>query len=90
MIAPLEPEVKADIEDNTLEAEEETEGSEEGSEDEVDFDIDEFDEDSFNEIGESYLRKVYENVKSFKTRKVSSAGNKLVVEGLITFKSILR
>lgn len=87
MIAPLEPEVKADIEDNTLETEEETEGSEEDSEDEVDFDIDEFDEDSFNEIGESYLRKVYENVKSFKTRKVSSAGNKLVVEGLITFKS---
>lgn len=87
MIAPIEPDVKADIEDNTLEAEEETEGSEEASEDEVDFDIDEFDEDSFNEIGESYLRRVYENVNSFKTRKVSSSGNKLVVEGLITFKS---
>jgi len=84
MIAPIEPEVKADIEDNTLDSEEETEA---GSEEEVEFDVDDFDEESFDEIGESYLRKVYENVTSYKTKKVSSSGNKLVVEGLITFKS---
>ena len=84
MIAPIEPELKADIEDNTLEAEEKTEA---GPEEEVEFDVDDFDEESFDEIGESYLRKVYENVTSYKTKKVSSAGNKLVVEGLITFKS---
>lgn len=84
MIAPIEPELKADIEDNTLEAEEETEA---GPEEEVEFDVDDFDEESFDEIGESYLRKVYENVTSYKTKKVSSVGNKLVVEGLITFKS---
>lgn len=82
MIAPIEPEVKADIEDNTEEVAEE--GSEE---EEVDFDVEDFDEESFDEIGESYLRKVYENVTSYKTKKVSSDGNKLVVEGLITFKS---
>ena len=80
MIAPIEPEVKADIEDNIEEI------GEEGSE-EVDFDVDDFDEESFDEIGESYLRRVYENVTSYKTKKVSSDGNKLVVEGLITFKS---
>ena len=82
MIAPIEPEVKADIEDNIEEV-----GEEGSEEEEVDFDVEDFDEESFDEIGESYLRKVYENVTSYKTKKVSSDGNKLVVEGLITFKS---
>lgn len=82
MIAPIEPEVKADIEDNIEEV-----GEEGSEEEEVDFDVEDFDEESFDEIGESYLRRVYENVTSYKTKKVSSDGNKLVVEGLITFKS---
>ncbi len=51
------------------------------------FDIDDFDEESFDEIGESYLRKVYENVDSFLTESVNSLGKKLTVEGLITFTS---
>lgn len=52
-----------------------------------DIDLDEFDETEFDYLGESYLKKVYENVKSYKTSKASIAGNKLKLEGIITFKS---
>ena len=52
-----------------------------------DIDIDEFDEEEFDELGEKYLRNVYENVKSFKTTGGRLRGNKLMLEGLITFKS---
>lgn len=53
----------------------------------VDVDFDEFDEKGFDQLGENYLRNVYENVKSFKTTSVSTCGNTLKLEGLITFKS---
>ena len=46
MIAPLSDEVKADIET--------------GSDDTVDVDVDDFSEEDFDELGESYLKKVYE------------------------------
>lgn len=51
-------------------------------------DFDDFDDDGFNKLGEGYLKEVYENVKSFKTTasKLTKDG-RLVVEGLITFKS---
>lgn len=52
-----------------------------------DVDIDEFDEESFDELGESYLKNVYENVKSYKTESGKFLGNKLMLEGVITFKS---
>ena len=52
-----------------------------------DVDIDEFDETEFDELGESYLKRVYENVKSYKTVKAATNGNKLKLEGIITFKS---
>lgn len=54
---------------------------------ELDFDIDEVDEESIDELGESYMKRVYENVDSFKTSNVSTASNKLIIEGIITFKS---
>lgn len=54
---------------------------------EDDFIADDFDEESFDELGEAYLKKVYENIDAFKTTNVSSCGKKLAVEGLITFKS---
>lgn len=63
----------------------EDEGSPEDSE--LDLDIDEVDEESIDELGESYLKRVYENVDSFKTSNVSTASNKLIIEGIITFKS---
>ena len=33
-------------------------------------DIEDFDEESFDELGESYLKEVYDNVNSYKTTKV--------------------
>lgn len=56
-------------------------------EDSEDVDVDEFDEDSFDGLGESYLRRCYENVNGFKTTKVTCNENKLMVEGNISFKS---
>lgn len=52
-----------------------------------DFDIDDFDEGSFDELGESYLTRIYENVDKYATSKVSQNGNKVIIEGNITFKS---
>lgn len=83
MLAPLEPEVEEEIEETTEEeAPEEAEGEEE-----IDYDIEDFDEETFDDLGESYLRKVYENVNSFKTSSVTEKGNKWIVEGKITFNS---
>jgi len=52
-----------------------------------DIDIDDFSEEEFNELGESYLKNVYENVNSFKVNNVSQGQNKLVIEGIIGFSS---
>lgn len=78
MLAPVDIETK-----NNLMAEFEPEEGEE----EVDVDFDEFDEEGFDELGESYLKKIYENVNSFKTSKVREQGNGLKIEGLIKFSS---
>jgi hypothetical protein len=78
-IAPLEDETKMEIEANSDE--------EPVGEEEVSTEIGEFDEESFNELGESYLKKVYDNVQSFKTTSVGATPKKLVVEGLIKFSS---
>lgn len=85
MIAPLEPEVEDQIENNQEEEEIKEEPTED--EEEIDYDIDDFDEETFDDLGESYLRKVYENVNSFRTSKVTEKGNKWIVEGRITFNS---
>lgn len=52
-----------------------------------DIDIDDFSEEEFNELGESYLKRVYENVNSFKVNNVSQKKNKLIIEGIIGFSS---
>lgn len=52
-----------------------------------DIDIDEFSEEDFDELSEKYLKKVYENVDSYKTTSGKVRGNLLMLEGLITFKS---
>ena len=88
MIAPLDSEEQADIEANSAEddlAAEDELSLEEPVEDEGEFD--EFDEESFDEMGESYMRKVYENVDSFKTTNVSEHNDQLIVEGVIKFSS---
>lgn len=77
VIAPVDSEVQAEIETNGAD-------DEEGIED---IDIDEFSEDDFDELGESYLKKVYENVNSYKTTSGTVNGNKIKLEGVITFNS---
>ena len=76
IIAPISTEIEDEFKVETPEDEEE-----------IDVSFDEFEESDFDELGESYLRKVYENVKSFKTTSGSINGNQLKLEGLITFKS---
>lgn len=49
--------------------------------------IDEFDEESFDELEEKYLKGIYENVTSYKTTKGSMEGDKIILEGVITFAS---
>lgn len=86
VIAPLDDETKSEIENNDIEGEEET-GEEETGEEEVEADIDEFDTDNFDELGESFLKKSYNNVDAFKTTGVKVKNNSIKVEGLISFKS---
>lgn len=81
-----EAEVLAPVPTEVADTIEETEESP-WPEEEVDYDVEDFDSDSFDELGEAYLKAVYENVNSYKTTDVSSQGNTLVVEGLIKFKS---
>lgn len=74
-----------------LAAEEETKEVEEGAVEEMpdleDVEIEEVDEASFDSLGESYLKRAYNNVKSFKTQKAMQSKNALVLEGKIEFKS---
>lgn len=85
-------EVVADVEEEVTTEEGSTETLEEPSEEiepeaETALDIDELDEDSFNELGESYFKRVYDNVNSFQVIGGSIEDNKFLVEGLITFNS---
>lgn len=102
-IAPIPDDMKRDIEmrseeeNSEEEAEENSEDSvdieskeetKENKEDRfVDVDVNEFDEESFDKLGESFLKNVYNNVDSFKTTEVSSTKNNIFVEGLIKFTS---
>ena len=89
MIAPLDPETEDEL-GITDESEEDMDfdfGEETPESPEEDVDIDEFDEETFDGLGESYLRRCYENVNSFKTTNVICNENLLTVEGNIGFKS---
>ena len=82
VIAPLSDDTVTDIIDaNDQPTEEPDEMTE------VDFDIEEVDEESVDELGEAYLKNVYENVDSFRTFAVSSKNDKIIIEGVIKFKS---
>lgn len=78
VIAPVSDETKDEIISN----EEET-----PDEEDIDVDIDEFDEEDFDTLGESYLKKVYNNVDSFKTTSGRLSENKMIFEGVISFNS---
>jgi hypothetical protein len=81
-IQPVEDETK-----DVIEAPIEEEVPEDMPTEDQDIEIEEFDEESFDNLGESYLRQVYENVSSFKTSDVQSTTNKIIVEGIISFNS---
>jgi hypothetical protein len=86
-IEPVSDEMKAEIE-----SEEETEdtASKEKikSEESIDqIDVTDVDEEAIDELGESYLKRVYDNVDSYKTTSVRLSEGKLKVEGLIKFTS---
>ena len=85
-IVPLTDEDAAEIEAQSEESEEEP-AEEVAGEDEEEEEFDEFDEESFDQMGESYARKVYDNIKSYKTTAVNETKDTLIVEGLITFNS---
>ena len=82
-IVPVSSETEQEILDNNSVSEEEPLDEIE----EVDFDFDDIDEEGMDELGEAYLRRVYENVTSFKTTSVAANSTSLIVEGLITFAS---
>lgn len=82
-----EEEFLAPVPDEVADEIDATENNSESEDEEVEYDVEDFDSDSFDELGESYLKSVYENVSSYKTTDVSSKGNTLVVEGLIKFNS---
>lgn len=87
VIVPVSDDIQTEINDVKEIEDEPIESGEFEDGDYEDIDVDEFSEEEFDDLGESYLKKVYENVKSFKTSNVKTAGNKLFVEGIIGFAS---
>ena len=93
-IAPLTDEEEAEIEENKPEDEEEKveiETSEESESEEADEDEEEevtdIDIETFDELGESFMKKVYSNVDKFVTTSVKNTDDGIIVEGIIDYKS---
>ena len=91
-IAPLTDEEEAEIEENKPEDEEEAEveSSEESESEETDEDEEEvtdIDIETFDELGESFMKKVYSNVNKFITTSVKNTDDGIIVEGIIDYKS---
>lgn len=95
MITPVSDELKkaiiAHTDDDTIPVEDIHDESEEEEDDEdadiMDVDIDDIQEESFNNIGQKFLKTIYENVQDFKTTNATSKDNRLMLEGVIYFKS---
>lgn len=85
--APIEEPAEGEEPEEPAEGEEEEEEDEDKGELITDSLHESFNVASFDHSNQAYLRRVYSNVKSYSTTNVSADGNKLVVEGLITFKS---
>lgn len=85
-VAPIDDSEEQEIELNSeVDAldDEDVEALEEPEE----IDVTDFDEDSFDELGESYLREHYDNVVGFKTVNAKIFEDSLIVEGVIRFES---
>lgn len=86
VIAPISDETQSIM--NPVEDDVDTEDNEdENGEGAVDVDFDDFSEEEFDELGESYLKENYSNVETYKTTNVRMNKNNLIVEGVITFNS---
>lgn len=79
-IVPTSEETKEKIENNEN-------NFDENDLSEIDLDNIVVEPEEFDTLGESYLKRVYENVNSFKTTSVKNNDKKIVVEGLISFNS---
>ena len=53
----------------------------------IEVDVEDIDEESFDELGESYFKKVYNNVKRYRTTEALLKNNALHISGDITFNS---
>lgn len=80
-IEPLTDEEQAEI----VEPQEEEAPAED--DEDVDFDMDELDDEATGEVVESYLKNVYDNVGSFELKEASITDDHMLIEGLIKFNS---
>ena len=90
MVAPISTEMEAEIMSDEPAIDTDLEGSavEVPEEDtSIDADFEEFDEETMDGLGESYFKRVYENIESFKTTAVKTSGNSMIIEGLLKFDS---
>lgn len=87
VIAPISDDEEDEIELNSEVDALEDEDIEALEEPEEEIDVEDFDEESFDELGESYLRKHYDNVDGFKTVNAKVFNNSLILEGVIRFTS---
>ena len=60
------------------------EGEEAGLEDEEELGLE---NESFDYLGNTFAKKLYENVCSYKTTQYADTGDKFIIEGVITFNS---
>lgn len=81
VIEPLTDEEQTEI----VEPQEEDAPAE--NDEDVDFDMDELDDDATGEVVESYLKNVYDNVDSFELKEASISDDHMLIEGLIKFNS---
>lgn len=93
VIAPLkdededEIELASEVEQLSDEEIDELETPDEDIDSEDEVEISDFDEESFDELGESYLRRHYDNVEGFKTVNAKVFNDSLIIEGVIRFNS---
>ncbi len=90
VIAPVSDDTIAEIEaQNDVPADVDAVVEEEPEEniEDVELEMDEVDEEGLDELGEAYLKDIYENVESFKTTNVSTTESSMIVEGTIKFTS---
>lgn len=85
--AETEETVEETTEEDTATEEETPEEGEEEEATEEEISVGEFEESYFNDLGKKYLQEVYNNVTSYETTKGSIDGNKIKLEGIISFKS---